>query len=193
MILDSYTPQIVWRGRASSLEVNEAFSTRVLAQSSTLPRQEFVEDLELSMSWWNGSAPKGEASTASDKRIRTVGPKISKPSSRQDEVVLLKKWDGFVAKVLKGGFIVRFVEDENGSEALEAEFDLDELVDSDKEILAEGMPVVWCISRERSNGGQKRCSMIYLRRQPAPREAEVSAATKSLDEWFSTSTSSTGI
>jgi hypothetical protein len=192
MMLDSYTPQMEWRGRMSSADFNAPSSTRVLSHSSTLPRQEIIEDLEQSLSLWDESALKSGVSTAYDKRFRTVGPKISKPSSRQDEIVLLKKWDGFVSKVLEDGFIAQFEEDGQGAEALEAEFDLDELVDGDKEILTEGMPVIWCISRERANGGQKRCSTIYLRRQAAPREAEVSAAATSLDEWFNTSTASPG-
>lgn len=191
MILDSFTPQFEWRGEIQSHESNQPSSTRVLAQSGTLPRQELVEDLELSISSWDRAGSMSGESTVSDKRLKTIGPKLSRPSSRQDEVVLLKKWDGFVATVLEDGFVARF-EEGDGTEALEAEFDLDELVDSDKEILAEGMPVIWCISRERANGGQKRCSTIYLRRQAAPREAEVSAAAKSLDEWFTTSTASTG-
>lgn len=193
MMLDSYTPQMEWRGRVSHADSNEISSTRVLAQSSTLPRQELVEDLEQSISLWDESSMKCGVSTAYDKRLRTVGPKISKPSSRQDEIVLLKKWDGFVSKVLEDGFVAQFEENGHGTGALEAEFDLDELVDGDKEILAEGMSVIWCISRERANGGQKRCSTIYLRRQAAPREAEVSAAAKNLDEWFTTSTASPGI
>jgi hypothetical protein len=192
MILDSLTPQIEWPGQIPAHGSNHSLSTRGLAQSGILPRQEFVEDLDLFISSWDRAGSMSRESTVSDRRLKTIGPKLSKPSSRQDEVVLLKKWDGFVSKILPDGFVVQFEENE-GSEALEAEFDLDELVDSDKEILAEGMPVIWCISRERANGGQKRCSMIYLRRQAAPREAEVSAAAKSLDEWFSTSTSSTGI
>jgi hypothetical protein len=171
MMLDSSTPQIEWRGQARPFDSSNALSTCVLAPSSTLPRQEFAEDLDNSRSSWDRAHQQDAYSTESDRRLKTVGPKLIRLISRHDEVVLLKKWDGFVLNLLEDGFAVRFEQGTQETESLEAEFALDELADSDKEILAVGMPVVWCISRERANGGQKRCSTIFLRRQPAPREA----------------------
>ena len=196
MMLDSYTPpEIQWRGRSRLSSSRGAMSTSVLSPSGSLPRQEFAEDFELAGSLCAEATPEAPDSTASGRRLRTVAPKLCRPTISLDDTVLLKKMNGFVTKILDDGFTILF--EENAKEGqpiqpIEAEFDFEELSDSDRDILAEGMPAVWFISRERANGGIKRCSKIELRRQSAPTKAEVATAARNLDEWFASPNPNTG-
>lgn len=187
MSIDSFTPPIEWREQ-SSLHVGATVSsTCFLAPFGILPKQEFANHSDNSISSWSPEYAVAEGSTQLARSPRTVASKVSQPNLALDEVVLLKKWTGYVSKTLSNGFVVRFEADNNDGQVLEAEFDLDELVDSDKEILAEGMPIVWCISREVIKGGKKRCSSIYIRRQSPPTKDAVSEAIRKLDDWFADS------
>ena len=193
MMLDSYTPpDIQWRGRSALTASNGAMSTSLLSPSSSLPRQQFAEDFELAGSLCAEASPEAPKSTDSGRCLRTVAPKLRRPTTSLDDTVLLKKMDGFVTKIFDDGFAILFEENAEEGQSIEAEFDFEELSDSDRDILAEGMPAVWFISRERANGGIKRCSKIELRRQPAPTKAEVAAAARNLDEWFASQNQETG-
>jgi hypothetical protein len=191
MSFDSFTPPIEWREQSSLHASTPTSSTCFLVPFGILPKQELANHSDHSSSSWSNEYPVDEGSTQLARRPRTISSKVSQPYSSLDEVVLLKKWTGFVLKTLSDGFVVRFEEGDSGEQPIEAEFDIDELHESDKAILAEGMPVVWCISREVIKGGKKHCSSIYIRRQSAPAKADISAAARNLDEWFAPSAPTT--
>ena len=49
---------------------------------------------------------------------------------------------------------------------VEAEFDLEELSETDRELAVEGAPLVWTIGYSYEGSTRKRESLIYLRRLP---------------------------
>ena len=110
-------------------------------------------------------------------------PRAKTLSSRPDDrYILLKKYEGFVSGRSNDGFSARLFETAGDYPALEAEFDLEELSETDRELAVEGAPLVWTIGYRYDGSTRKRESVIYLRRLPAWSAAEVAQAKKATEE-----------
>lgn len=116
------------------------------------------------------------------RSVVVASPPVRQARLVAEEAVLLEKWEGFVTQVEGDGFHAQM--QGSNSQTVIAEFSIDELSEDDRRILAEGMPMVWCISRERRRGGVQRCSNIYLRRQSRPTPHEEAHALSSLNMWL---------
>lgn len=84
----------------------------------------------------------------------------------QDRYILLKKYEGFVTSRGEQSFAARLFESSSDYPVLEAEFDLEELSETDRELVIEGAALVWTIGYGYDGSTRKRESTIYLRRLP---------------------------
>jgi hypothetical protein len=80
--------------------------------------------------------------------------------------ILLKKYEGFVTSRSGHSFTARLYEGTNDYPVLEAEFDLEELSESDRELAMEGASLVWTIGYNYDGSTRKRESAMYFRRLP---------------------------
>ena len=92
------------------------------------------------------------------------------------------EWSGYVSEVLDDGFVAIFEGKGDQGRDVVADFDLADLCADDREILLQGMPLVWCVSQKREDAGTNR-AVIRLVRALGPSAAEISAASRSLDAW----------
>jgi hypothetical protein len=90
--------------------------------------------------------------------------------------ILLKKYEGFISGREEDSFRARLAESDGDYPTIEAEFDLEELSESDRALAVEGTPLVWTIGYSYQGSTRKRESVIYLRRLPAWEEQELQAA-----------------
>lgn len=104
--------------------------------------------------------------------------KISNPSANR--YILLKKYDGYVLSRDATTFMVRLYENSNEYPAIDAEFELEELSETDRDLAVEGAAVVWTIGYHE-NGPRKRESLVYLRRRPSWNEKETNEANASAE------------
>lgn len=189
MITDSLDFKINWSGHgwAGTDHIRtDAMAVAGAIFGSTSSRIAASEDAQLMVSkYWNSFPNSDYIHTLSVPQA--TAPKLSRPRFTTDDVQLLEKLDGFVSEILPDGFKARFDGLDCEGHPVIAEFAFDELTESDQAILSQGMPVVWCIYRERSKGAIRRSSTIYLRRQTAPVDAEITAAADALHEWFGAS------
>jgi hypothetical protein len=91
--------------------------------------------------------------------------------------VLLKKYDGFVLSRSKDSFTARLFEAPGDYPVLEAEFELEELSEADRQLVTEGAALVWTIGYH-DDGSRKRESLIYMRRRPGWDKKEIDQAKK---------------
>ena len=111
---------------------------------------------------------------------------IQRIRQETEEVTLLEKWEGYVSEILPDGFRARLHRNVSDFEEVVAEFEFSELADDDRKILAEGMPLVWSITRERRHGCVQRCSVLVLRRQPRQLLSDQEDFAGRLNEWIHT-------
>lgn len=114
---------------------------------------------------------------------RHLPPSMHSSLPPQEESRLLEKLDGVVTDVWNDEFRARF-RDSDGRN-FKAEFSKDDLTDDDQFNLAEGVPLIWSVIRERKNGGLQRSAILYLRRLAPPSESEIENSTESLNAWVS--------
>jgi hypothetical protein len=101
---------------------------------------------------------------------RQVLPEFS-PSitSRENFFAALQEWEGYVVEIGNDSFTARLRDVTAGSmhEEEEAEFPLDDISESDRDLLKPGAIFRWAIGYLRTRGGTKRrISQIVFRRLP---------------------------
>lgn len=112
------------------------------------------------------------ANERSEKSL-TPSPFARVPQSRtlrshhDQRYILLKKYEGFITVLREDSFSGRLFESDNDYPQIDAEFALDELSESDRQLIAEGAQLVWTIGYSYDGSTRKRESLIYLRR-PSP-------------------------
>jgi len=87
--------------------------------------------------------------------------------------ILLKKYEGVVTSRGEHSFVARLFENPSDYPVVEAEFDLEELSETDRELAVEGATLVWTIGYGYDGSTRKRESTIYLRRLPPWSEKEI--------------------
>jgi hypothetical protein len=87
--------------------------------------------------------------------------------------ILLKKYEGFITARDGESFSARLFENSSDYPVVEAEFDLEELSETDRELAVEGAPLVWTIGYAYQGSTRKRESVIYLRRLEAWSDQEL--------------------
>jgi len=140
---------------------------------------------------WFGSAPTPSMATFSSEsptqkrfqleRVRVPRARLLTPPTEQ-RYILLKKYEGFVVSRTASGFTARLWEGASDYPVLEAEFDLEELSETDRELAVEGAALVWTIGYRYDGSTRKKESAIYVRRLPAWTSAELDQARKTADE-----------
>lgn len=98
------------------------------------------------------------------------------PSQPEQRYILLKKYEGFVTARSDETFTTRLVESDGDYPVVEAEFDLEELSETDRALAVEGATLVWTIGYSYEGSTRKRESQIYLRRLPAWSNKEIQQA-----------------
>ena len=109
-------------------------------------------------------------SSAKPRRVPQTKVIRSQPDQRY---ILLKKYEGFVTARLDDSFSARLFENNSDYPVVEAEFDLEELSETDRELAVEGAPLVWTIGYAYEGSTRKRESLIYLRRLPTWSSKEI--------------------
>ena len=104
-------------------------------------------------------------------------------SSQPDQrYILLKKYEGFVTARGETTFSARLFENDSDYPVVEAEFDLEELSETDRKLANEGAPLVWTIGYAYEGSTRKRESLIYLRRLPAWSDKELEKGRAAADD-----------
>jgi hypothetical protein len=113
--------------------------------------------------------------TVDDTKPLIFQPRESKPISAKariytseqgiadEPVELLSKFEGYVVEISDDSFSAIMSENPDSEEIL-ADFPKSDLSESDVEILAPGIPLIWTITKERQRGSIKRCSCVRVRR-----------------------------
>ena len=96
--------------------------------------------------------------------------------------IRLKKYEGFVTARTEDSFWARLFENNSDYPVIEAEFDLEELSETDRELAVEGAPMVWTIGYGYEGSTRKRESLIYLRRLPAWSDKELEKCRAAADD-----------
>jgi len=128
-----------------------------------------------------GGIVPGERSSVSALRARIPQTKLL--STRPDQrYILLKKYEGFVTARHNGSFSARLSENSSDYPVVEADFDLEELSETDRELVVEGAPLVWTIGYRYEGNTRKRESVIYLRRLPPWSAKEIEQGKTAAEE-----------
>jgi hypothetical protein len=123
-----------------------------------------VSELELSATSFR-EIPKER--TIQTRRSEVRIPRVKRINARPDgRYILLKKYEGFVTARDGQGFTARLFENASDYPVLEAEFDLEELSERDRELAVEGAAIVWTIGYHYDGSTRKRESVVYIRRLP---------------------------
>jgi hypothetical protein len=110
-------------------------------------------------------------------------PRVQRVSTRHDDrYILLKKFEGFVISRGERSFTARLFENSSDYPVVEAEFDLEEISETDRELAIEGAALVWTIGYGYDGSTRKRESTIYLRRLPPWSEKEIAQARQAASE-----------
>ncbi len=127
-------------------------------------------------------APTGRKT--SPPRLQNMSvPRTQRVSTRSnDRYILLKKYEGFVTSRDERSFTARLFENSSDYPVLEAEFDLEEISETDRELAIEGAALVWTIGYGYNGSTRKRESAIYLRRLPPWSEKEIAKARQAASE-----------
>ena len=147
--------------------------------------QELVKD---GFSFNAASSTMGNPSPVEEKTMPAQFQNIRLPRvqrvnvSSRDRYILLKKFEGFVTSRGKTSFVARLFENTSDYPVIEAEFDLEELSATDRELAIEGASLVWTIGYRYEGNTCKRESMIYLRRLPPWSEKEIVKGRKDAEQ-----------
>jgi len=123
----------------------------------------------------------GEKSSSPPKSGRVPQTRLLRSQSDQ-RYILLKKYEGFVTARGEDSFSARLFENNSDYPVVEAEFDLEELSETDRELAVEGAPLVWTIGYAYAGSTRKRESLIYLRRLPAWNDKELEKGRSAADD-----------
>ena len=148
------------RGRAEKLETGIEVCGDVAEETATVDTDK-------------GSLP------AKPRRVPETRMLSSQPDQRY---ILLKKYEGFVTGRGEDSFSARLFENHCDYPVVEAEFDLEELSEIDRELAIEGAPLVWTIGYAYEGSTRKRESLIYLRRLPAWSDKELEKGRSAADD-----------
>ena len=97
-----------------------------------------------------------------------------------DRFTLLQKWEGTVLRCLDAEFTA--VLREKGAADEEATFDVEEVPEADRELIAPGAVFHWSIGYRDRRGQRTRESVIRFRRLPAWTKREIERAKREADE-----------
>lgn len=125
------------------------------------------------------STVERSSTRAEPRRVPQTRLLRSQPDQRY---ILLKKYEGFVTARGEGSFSARLFENNSDYPVVEAEFDLEELSETDRELAVEGAPMVWTIGYAYEGSTRKRESLIYLRRLPAWNDKELEKGRAAADD-----------
>jgi hypothetical protein len=115
--------------------------------------------------------------------IKARVPQTKLLSSGPDQrYILLKKYEGFVTARRESNFSARLFESNSDYPVIEAEFDFEELSETDRELAVEGAAMVWTIGYAYDGSTRKRESFIYLRRLPAWSEKELQQGREAAED-----------
>ncbi|HEX4119985.1 MAG TPA: hypothetical protein VH619_05095 [Verrucomicrobiae bacterium] len=121
---------------------------------------------------FHGGQVSSEPGTMGGRPIEVKIPRVKQFGGQPKErYILLKKYQGFVCSQGETTFTARLFENASEHPVIEAEFDLEELSETDRELAVEGAALVWTIGYHE-NGPRKRESLIYIRRRPGWTEEE---------------------
>jgi hypothetical protein len=136
-----------------------------------------------STSWSHAGQASSEPQTMGGRPVEVKIPRVKQVGGQTKErYILLKKYQGFVCSRGETSFTARLFENVSDYPVIEAEFDLEELSETDRALAVEGSALVWTIGYHE-NGPRKRESLIYIRRRPgwtAKEAKEAEAASESL-------------
>lgn len=96
--------------------------------------------------------------------------------------ILLKKYEGVVISRGERSFTARLFVSPGDCPVLEAQFDLEEISEEDRDRAIEGAALVWTIGYGYEGGTRKRESVLYLRRLPPWTEKEIEQGKRSASE-----------
>lgn len=122
-----------------------------------------------------------ENSSMPAKRVRIPRTKILK-SWPDQRYILLKKYEGFVTGRTQETFSARLSESRSNYPEIEAEFDLEELSEIDRNLVVKGAQMVWTIGYSYAGSTRKRESLIYLRRLPPWTDSELEQGMKAAED-----------
>ncbi len=94
-----------------------------------------------------------------------------------ERFIVLQSWEGYVLSVSVDSFVARLVDSKHIRPDEEAEFDVNELTEDDREMLEPGAVFYWSIGYYDKPSGQRiRASEIRFRRLPAWTKEELKEA-----------------
>jgi hypothetical protein len=125
------------------------------------------------------SKAEKDSSPAKPRRVPHTRVLRGQPNQRY---ILLKKYEGFVTARGADCFSVRLFENNSDYPVVEAEFDLEELSETDRELAVEGAPLVWTIGYSYEGSTRKRESLIYLRRLMAWSNKELEQGRSAVED-----------
>lgn len=117
-------------------------------------------------------SPKADATPVFVESLRGARAKRMSPPPTE-RYILLRKYEGFVVSRSEHSFWARLFENRSDYPVLEAEFDLEELSETDRGLAVEGASMVWTIGYRYEGSTRKRESAIYLRRLPPWTDKEI--------------------
>jgi hypothetical protein len=153
-----------------------------------LPEQEDFSLAELYAGTGNMSSLTTDTASTERKTIPTRPqdvrvPRAQRVSTRHDaRYILLKKYEGVVTSRGEQSFTARLFENASDYPVVEAEFDLDELSETDRELAVEGASLVWTIGYGYDGSTRKRESAIYLRRLPPWSDKEIEQGSRAAED-----------
>lgn len=133
-------------------------------------------------------SPDLSTETPIDRKTTQFGPKSKIPRAKrvnpltEERYILLKKFEGYVTARSEKSFTARLSENANDYPVLEAEFDLEELSETDRSLAVEGAALVWTMGYRYEGNTRKRESVIYLRRLPPWKDEEAERAKREAED-----------
>ena len=152
---------------------------RVVLRDPTEKRETVREDRTATADSSAASTVDKSATHAKPRRVLQTRLIRSQPDQRY---ILLKKYEGFVTSRGEDSFSARLFENNSDYPVVEAEFDLEELSETDRKLAVEGASMVWTIGYAYEGSTRKRESMIYLRRLPAWSDKELEKGRAAADD-----------
>ena len=145
-----------------------------------LQAEDPVSEASGSIAERTGSAGE-EVTEPSDETVRV--PRVQRINTDVDErYILLKKYDGVVTARGDDSFVARLFENASDYPVIEAEFDLEELSETDRDLAVEGAALVWTIGYGYDGGTRKRESVIYLRRLPRWSDTKIEEGRRAAED-----------
>ncbi len=94
----------------------------------------------------------------------------------------IRKYDGIILERGQETFWARLYENPTDYPSVDAEFDLADLPQSDREIAIQGARIVWTIGFEMQRGTLKKQSILYIRRLPPISVKEAEDSKRAVDD-----------